>query len=40
MSLGEAIHALKPTLTTTQSSEEAKKAEKQATLTEKSTPTT
>jgi hypothetical protein len=40
MSLGEAIHELQPTLTTTQATEEVKKAEKQASLTEKSTPTT
>jgi hypothetical protein len=40
VSLGEAIHELRPTMTTTQASEEVKKAEKQASLTEKSAPTT
>ena len=40
MSLGKAIHALRPDMTANQASEEAKKAEKQATLTEKTEPTT
>jgi len=35
MSLGQAIHALRPDLPANQASAEAKKAEKQATLTEK-----
>ncbi len=39
MSLGKAIHELEPTLTTTQVTVEVKKAEQEANLTEKNTPT-
>lgn len=39
MSLGKAIQELKPALTTTQVTEEVKKAEKQANSTQKNTPT-
>ena len=40
MSLGKAIHALRPDLPTNQANEEAKRAEKQATVTEKTHSTT
>ena len=40
MSLGKAIHSLRPDLPANQASEEAKRAEKQSTLTEKPEPTT
>jgi hypothetical protein len=40
MSLGKAIHALRPDMSATQANEEAKKAEKQATVTEKTHSTT
>jgi hypothetical protein len=40
MSLGKAIHALRPDMSATQANEEAKKAEKQATATEKTHSTT
>jgi len=40
MSLGKAIHELRPTIPVNQANEEAGKAEKQAKLTEKTTPTT
>jgi hypothetical protein len=39
MSLGKAIQELRPSLTSNQASEEVKKAEKQATSTQKTTPT-
>ena len=40
VSLGKAIHALRPGMSVTQANVEAKKAEKQATMTEKSNSTT
>jgi hypothetical protein len=40
ISLGKAIHELQPTIPVNQANEEASKAEKQAKLTEKTTPTT
>ena len=40
VSLGKAIHALRPGMSVTQANVEAKKAEKQATVTEKTHSTT